>query len=69
MEEFDSTSEKINEEVDKFNEAAAKNIEISISSIENDIRNTIILMGISVLALVIIFVITWRYISKILLHQ
>ncbi|MFL0168180.1 methyl-accepting chemotaxis protein [Candidatus Clostridium helianthi] len=64
MEEFDSTSEKINEEVDKFNEAAAKNIEISISSIENDIRNTIILMGISVLALVIIFVITWRYISK-----
>lgn len=64
MEEFDSTAEKINEEVDKFNEEAAKNIEISISGIENDIRNTMILIGISVLALVIILVITWRYISK-----
>jgi Methyl-accepting chemotaxis protein len=64
MEEFDSTAEKINEEVDKFNEAASKNIETSINSIENDIRNTIILIGISGLALVIIFVLTWRYISK-----
>ncbi|MFT8349592.1 methyl-accepting chemotaxis protein [Clostridium saccharoperbutylacetonicum] len=64
MEEFDSTAEKINEDVDKFNEVASKNIEISINSIENDIRNTIILIGISVLALVIIFVMTWRYISK-----
>ncbi|WP_160688126.1 methyl-accepting chemotaxis protein [Clostridium sp. C2-6-12] len=64
MDEFDSTAEKINEEVDKFNEVASKNIETSINSIENDIRNTIILIGISVLALVIIFVLTWRYISK-----
>lgn len=64
MDEFDSTAEKINEEVDKFNETASKNIETSINSIENDIRNTIILTGISVLALVIIFVLTWRYISK-----
>lgn len=64
MEEFDSTAEKINEEVDKFNEAASKNIETSINSIENDIRNTIILIGISGLALVIIFLLTWRYISK-----
>ena len=64
MEEFDSTAEKINEEVDKFNEEASKNIEDSINSIENDIRNTIILIGISALALVIIFVLTWRYISK-----
>jgi methyl-accepting chemotaxis protein len=64
MEEFDSTAEKINDEVDKFNEEAAKNIEISINSIENDIRNTVILIGISVVALIIILVMTWRYISK-----
>lgn len=64
MEEFDSTAEKINIEVDKFKEVASKNIETSISNIENDIRNTIILIGISGLALIIIFVLTWRYISK-----
>ncbi|WP_238917136.1 methyl-accepting chemotaxis protein [Clostridium sp. YIM B02555] len=64
MEEFDSTAEKINDEVDKFNEEAAKNIEISINSIENDIRNTVILIGISIVALIIILVMTWRYISK-----
>lgn len=64
MEEFDSTAEKINEEVDKFKEAASKNIEISISSIENDIRTTIILIGISALALVVTFVLAWRSISK-----
>ncbi|AGF55534.1 methyl-accepting chemotaxis protein [Clostridium saccharoperbutylacetonicum] len=64
MEEFDSTAEKINDEVDKFNEETAKNIEISINSIENDIRNTVILIGISIVALIIILVMTWRYISK-----
>lgn len=64
MEEFDSTAENINEEVDKFKEAASKNIETSISSIENDIRTTIILIGISALALVVTFVLAWRSISK-----
>lgn len=64
MEEFDTTAEKINGEVDKFNELANKNIETSINNIENSITRTIILIGVSGLALVIILILTWRYISK-----
>lgn len=64
MEEFDSTAEKINSEVDKFNELSSKNIETSISNIEKSITETLILIGVSVLLLIIVLILTWRYISK-----
>lgn len=64
MEEFDTTAEKINSEVDKFKEVASKNIGNSIKNIENSITKTIILIGLSGLVLVIILILTWGYISK-----
>lgn len=64
MDEFDSAAEKINSKVDKFNELSSKNIETSISNIEKSIRETIILIGVSALLLIVILILTWRYISK-----
>lgn len=64
MEDFDTTAEKINSQVDKFNEVSTKNIETSISNIEKSITRTIILIAVSALALIIILILTWRYITK-----
>lgn len=64
MEEFDTTADKINSEVDKFNEQASKSIEISISNIEKSITRTIILIVISAIALIVVLILTWRYITR-----
>lgn len=64
MEEFDTTAEKINGEVDKFNEQADKSIETSISNIEKSITRTIILIVISAVALIVVLILTWRYITR-----
>ncbi len=64
MEEFDTTAEKINSEVDKFNEQADKSIETSISNIEKSITRTIILIVISAVALIVVLILTWRYITR-----
>lgn len=64
MDEFDSTAEAINNEVDNFKILASKNIETSIKNIEASIKDTVFLIVISVLAAIIIFVIAWIYVSR-----
>ena len=64
MEEFDSTAEVINSEVDNFKVLASENIETSITNIEKSITNTIILIGVSILVVIILSIIAWVYVTK-----
>lgn len=64
MEEFDGTAEAINDEVDNFKSLASENIEVSIKNIEKSITNTIILIAISILVVIILSIIAWRYVTK-----
>lgn len=64
MEEFDSTAEDINNEVDSFKILASENIQASIKNIEKSITNTIILIVLSILAVIILFIASWIYITK-----
>ncbi|OPJ61582.1 methyl-accepting chemotaxis protein [Clostridium chromiireducens] len=64
MEEFDSTAEAINSEVDNFKILASQNIEVSIKNIEKSITNTIILIVVSILAVIILSIMAWIYVTK-----
>ena len=64
MEEFDGTAEKINNEVDSFKTLASENVEISIKNIEKSITDTKILIGGSVLAVIIISIMAWIYVTR-----
>lgn len=64
MEEFDSTAEVINSEVDNFKILASENIETSIKNIERSIANTIILIVLSALVIIMISIISWLYVTK-----
>ncbi|HEX9026227.1 MAG TPA: methyl-accepting chemotaxis protein [Clostridium sp.] len=64
MEEFDSTAEAINSEVDNFKSLASENIEISIKNIEKSITNTIILIVVSILVIIMLSIITWIYVTR-----
>lgn len=64
MDQFDNTAEAINNEVDNFKVLASNNIEISITNIEKSITDTVFLIGISILATIIIFVLAWIYVTK-----
>ena len=64
MEEFDSTAEAINNEVDNFRIVASENIETSIINIEKSITNTIILIVLSILAVIILSIVSWIYVTK-----
>ena len=64
MEEFDSTAEAINNEVDNFKIVASENIETSIINIEKSITNTIILIVLSILAVIILSIVSWIYVTK-----
>ncbi|AWK52114.1 methyl-accepting chemotaxis protein [Clostridium beijerinckii] len=64
MEEFDSTAEVINSEVDNFKILASQNIDFSIRNIEKSITNTIILIVVSILGVIILSIIAWIYVTK-----
>lgn len=64
MEEFDSTAEIINSEVDKFKMLSSENIEVSIANIEKSITSTIILIGVSILVVITLSIIAWVYVTK-----
>jgi methyl-accepting chemotaxis protein len=64
MEEFDSTAEAINSEVDNFKVLASENIETSIKNIERSITNTIILIVLSALVIIMLSIISWLYVTK-----
>lgn len=64
MEQFDSTAEAINSEVDKFKISANEDIEISIKDIEKSITNTIILILLTIMGVIIASVIVWIYVTK-----
>lgn len=64
MEEFDGTAERINNEVDSFKNLASENVDFSIKNIEKSIANTKILIVGSVLAVIIIFIIAWIYVTR-----
>jgi len=64
MEEFDSTAEAINSEVDNFKGLASENIEICIKNIEKSITNTIILIAVSILVVIMLSIIAWIYVTR-----
>jgi len=64
MEEFDGTAERINNEVDSFKTLASENINFSIKNIEKSITDTKVLIVGSVLAVIIIFIMAWIYVTK-----
>lgn len=64
MEQFDSTAEAINSEVDKFKISANEDIEMSINNIQKSIINTIILIILTIIVIIIISIIVWRYATK-----
>lgn len=64
MEQFDSTAEAINSEVDKFKISANEDIEISIKDIEKSITNTIILILLTIMGVIIASVIVWIYVTR-----
>lgn len=64
MEQFDSTAEAINSEVDKFKISANEDIEMSIKDIEKSITNTIILILLTIMGVIIASVIVWIYVTR-----
>lgn len=64
MEEFDDTAERINNEVDSFKTLASENVDFSIKNIEKSITDTKVLIVGSVLAIIIISIMAWIYVTK-----
>lgn len=64
MEDFDSTAITINENVDKFKSDADEHVQAAIVKIEQSIRNTIILVIVSISLAIIVSIIAWIFVTR-----
>lgn len=64
MGDFDTYADKINDEVDKYQIQANKDIAISIGRVEKLIRNSIILSILSIIVAIMVSILTWLFVTK-----